>query len=230
MMRRFTALTISIILLFSFGNLQAAGKGGTKGGGKTTTSTFVNGFDDLLTPGLLCPWEQLNACSGRKEVFVLDETKRANGDEYFWDNEYDLAQANHTDVCMNESDAPTGIILYELSPKPIDLYSVNGNGCTTPCNMLVIPAWTNRASCHENIRLDQSQDAVEIYGLDALQDYTRSKDNFFCHPDNLPPNVSPSVCLGSTSTYCHRGLQSGETGAEYEAYLEECLSSDWPGL
>ena len=224
-MRKLTAVTISMLLLFSFANLQAAGKGGNKGGGGNTTTPFVDGFKDSITPNLLCPWEQLNACEGRKEVFVLDETKRANGDNYFWDDEYDLAQANHVDVCMNESDAPTGITLYGLSPKPIDLGQESG--CETPCNMLVIPPWTNRASCHENIRLDQSQDAVDNYGLVVLQEFMRRGDNFFCHPDHLPLNVSPGACLASTSRYCYRGLQSGESGAEYEAYLDQCLNSDW---
>lgn len=224
-MRKLTVLTISLCLSFSVGNLQAAGKG--KGPNKTsnsdTTITFVNGFSDSITPGLLCPWEQLNACESSKEVFVLDETKKANGDTWYTDKS--AADEGHVDVCMNERDAPTTITLWELSPKPIDLSQ--DNGCTSPCNMLVRQSYTNRTSCHENIRLKQDQALLNSYDMGVIKASTRTRDNFFCHSDNLPPNVSTDDCLASTSTYCHRGINYGETPAEYEAYLEACLSKDW---
>ena len=222
-MRRLTVFTSLMFLLFSVGNLHAQGKGGNKKLDDQAISPFVDGFHDAITPGLLCPWEQLNPCEGNKEVFVLDETKRANGDTYFKDA--GTAQEGHVDVCMNERDAPTGITLWELSAKPIDLDQANG--CTTPCNMLVRQGWTNRASCHENIRLNQAQALSSAYSMATIKDHTRPGDNYFCHPDYLPPNVTKADCLASKSTYCYRGIQAGETGEAYEAYLTSCLSSNW---
>ena len=81
-------LIVLTILLVPAGSLLAGGKGGGKGGGKTTTP-FIDGFYDSRTPGVLCAWEQLNACEGRKEVFVVSETKKANGTNYYLD--YDEA-------------------------------------------------------------------------------------------------------------------------------------------
>ena len=218
-----TKIVIALtILLVPAGSLLAGGKDGGKGGGKTTTP-FIDGFYDLLTPGVLCPWEQLNPCEGRKEVFVVGETRKANGDNYYLD--YDAAQAEHIDVCMNEKDAPTGIIIYGFLPLPIDLDS--DNGCFSPCNLLLRPEYTNRLSCHENAQLDQSQGVLNFYSLETLSEYTRPEDNYFCHVDYLPPNITPDQCLASTSRYCFRGPVAGESGSEYEAYLQECLSNDW---
>ena len=60
-----------------------------------------------------------------------------------------------------------------------------------------------------------------------LNVYTRQKDNYFCHVDYLPPNIMPAQCLDFSSRYCFRGPEAGESGSEYEAYLQECLSKDW---
>ncbi len=209
----------SVAILFVWtGTLQANGKGKKK-----TETEFVDGFRDSRTPGVLCPWEQLNACEGRKEVFVKSETKKANGTNYYYD--YDEAQEGHVDVCMNERDAPTGIVILGFFPFPIDLDS--DNGCESPCNMLLRPAHVNRLSCHENDSLDQSQDVLNWYSIGTLRDHTRSQDNYFCHEDYLPPNITPAECLASTSTYCFRGRESGESVDEYENYLEQCLDSAW---
>ncbi len=196
---------------------------GSKGGGKKQTTEFVDGFHDSRTPGVLCPWEQLNACEGRKEVFVVSETKKANGSRYYLD--YNEAQEGHVDVCMNERDAPSGLILYGLVPHPIDLG--NANGCETPCHLLARPRFVNRLSCHENVALDQSQGVLNTYSLETLKTYTRQSDNYFCHEDYLPPNINSVQCLASTSKYCFRGMEAGETASEYEAYLDACLKKDW---
>ncbi len=222
---RSTLLFLTIFFI-SIGNPLAKGRGGNK-----NPTPFVNGFEDEITPGLLCPWEQLNPCEGRKEVFVMSETKKANGTNYYFD--FYTAQQEHIDVCMNEKDAPTVRTLYELSAKPVDLNSENG--CSSPCQMLLRPQYTNRLSCHENIALDQSQDIIEQYsierfnydGLAVVQEHTRQSDNYFCHEDYLPRNITPAACLDSSSKYCFRGLQAGETGDAYEAHLEQCLSSNW---
>ena len=215
-------LIVLTILFVPAGSLLAGGKGGGKGGGKTTTP-FIDGFYDSRTPGVLCAWEQLNACEGRKEVFVVSETKKANGTNYYLD--YDEAQEGHIDVCMNERDAPTGLVIYGLSPLPIDFDS--DNGCYSPCNMFLRQQYTNRLSCHENAQLDQSQGILNFYSLETIREYTRQRDNYFCHVDYLPPNITPDQCLDSTSKYCFRGIEYGESGYEYEAYLQECLDNNW---
>jgi len=221
-----TKIVIALTILFvTAGSGLAGGKGGGKGGGKTPTP-FIDGFYDSRTPGVLCPWEQLNACEGRKEVFVVSETKKANGTNYYLD--YDAAQEGHIDVCMNAKDAPGGLVFFGLTPLPIDLdIDYSDNGCYSPCNMLVRQKYTNRLSCHENGLLDQSQGLLNFYSLETLSEYTRPGDNYFCHVDYLPPNIMPDQCWHSTSKYCFRSLEAGESGDEYEAYLEECLSNNW---
>lgn len=214
-------ITLTVFFL-CISNLQANGNG--KGGGqKDPAEPFVDGFNDSLTPGVLCPWEQLNPCENRREIFVMSETKKANGENYYYD--YDKAQLEHIDVCMREKDAPTGLVIYGLFSQPVDLD--NDNGCLSPCDLLLRPDYVNRLSCHENAMLDQSQGILNDYSIDTLRAYTRPSDNYFCHEDYLPPNVTPDECLSSTSRYCFRDLQAGETGYEFEDYLAECLNTYW---
>ena len=211
-------VTSVVFISIYAGNLQANGKRGKK-----QTVEFVDGFHDSRTPGVLCPWEQLNQCEGRKEVFVKSATKTANGTNYYYD--YAEAQQGHVDICMHEKDAPTGIVLLGFFPFPIDLDS--DNGCESPCNLLLRPRHVNRLSCHENDSLDQSQAVLNYYSLETIRSFTRDGDNYFCHEDYLPPNVTPEECLASTSTYCFRGKDSDESVNEYEDYLDQCLDSVW---
>ena len=220
-MRKFFVVLGILCALMS--SAQAGGKGNGKGqGGNTTPTPFVDGFNDEKTPGVLCAWEQLNPCEDR-EIFVQSETKRANGRTYYFD--YDAAQQGHVDICMREKDAPTGLVIYGLYAEPINLQQENG--CDSPCNLLLRPEFVNRLSCHENVTLDQSQEVLNYYSIETLRGHTRQGDNYFCHEDYLPPNITPAQCLASTSRYCFRNLQEGESGNEFELYLAQCLSSNW---